>query len=217
MTVSNDVSVTPQPRMSIRRFLQWPARAILRLLGWQIVGQPPRIPKYVMLGVPHTSNADGFLMLLVATAVQLRLNFLIKDSWFRGPLGPLARRLGGVPIDRSTSRNTVGQIVAAFASREELAFVITPEGTRGYTDHWRSGFYHIARRANIPVVLGFIDYGSKQIGFGPAIELTSDTAADMDRIRAFYADKTARYPEKFGPIRLRREHSAEGENAPPGR
>lgn len=203
--------------MSIRRFLQHPARLILRLLGWRIVGQPPDIPKYVMLGVPHTSNADGFLMLLVATAVRLRLNFLIKDSWFKGPIGPLARRLGGVPIDRSTSRNTVGQIVEAFESRDELAFVITPEGTRRYTDHWRSGFYHIAKRANVPVVLGFIDYGKKQIGFGPAIELTDDTAADMDRIRAFYADKTARYPEKSGPIRLRREKSPIREEPPQGR
>lgn len=205
MTDSSRVTVTRQPGMGIRRFLKWPARLILRLLGWRIVGQTPDVPKYVVVGAPHTANSDGYLMLLFTTAIQLRVNFLMKESWFRGPLGPIARRLGGVAIDRSTSHNTVDQIVSAFAARDTMVLAITPEGTRRHTNHWRSGFYHIALGAGVPIALGFADYGRKEIGFGPVIYPSDDMSADMDQIRAFYAGKTARYPEQFGPVRLRHE------------
>ncbi|GAB4572265.1 MAG: lysophospholipid acyltransferase family protein [Anaerolineae bacterium] len=187
--------------------MQAPTRLILRLLGWRIIGTPPDIPKYVLVGAPHTSNTDGFLMILVTTALRMRLNFLMKDSWFRGPLGAISRRLGGIPIDRSTSHNTVEQIVEAFKTHDTLALAITPEGTRRRTDHWRSGFYHIARQAGVPIVLAFADYTRKEVGFGPVITPTGDIKTDMDRIRAFYADKTGRFPENFGPVRLRNEEN----------
>lgn len=209
MTASPPATVTAQPGMSIRRFFQWPAKLILRLLGWRIVGQPPALQKFVLIGAPHTSNSDGFLMLLVTTALQIRLNFLMKDSWFQGPLGPLARKMGGVAIDRSASHNTVEQIAQAFAERDEIVILIAPEGTRRRTEHWRSGFYHIARQAGVPVVLGFIDYGTRTLGFGPTLELSGDVAADMDHIRAFYTGKTGRIPQNFGPIRLRGEQGAD--------
>lgn len=205
MTATTKLNVTRQPSRGFLRFLQWPARLLLQFLGWRIVGQAPDLPKYIVVGAPHTANSDGYLMLLLTIAHQIRVNFLMKDSWFRGPLGPIAHRLGGVAIDRSTSRNTVEQIVTAFNTRDTLALTIAPEGTRRHTNHWRSGFYHIARQAGVPIVLGFVDYGRKEIGFGPVITLSGDVAADMDQIRAFYADKTARFPENFGPVRLRRE------------
>lgn len=197
--------ITDCPRMGIRRFLRGPARAILRLTGWRIAGAPPPIPRYVVIAAPHTSNWDGILMLLATTALQYPLNFLMKDSLFRGPLGPVARRLGGIAVDRRRSANTVEQIVAAFRQREAMALAIAPEGTRRPAECWRSGFYHIALQAGVPIVLGYIDYARREIGFGPVLWPTGDVRADMDRVRAFYADKIARHPERVGPIRLREE------------
>jgi 1-acyl-sn-glycerol-3-phosphate acyltransferase len=209
MTAPSPTTVTRQPAPGPRRLLGIPARLILRLMGWRIVNRPPALARYVVIGAPHTANLDGFLMILVAMTLQLRLNFLMKDSWFKGVLGPISRGLGGIAIDRSQRHDTVEQIVAAFNARDSLALAIAPEGTRRRTDHWHSGFYHIALQAGVPLVLAYADYPRKEIGFSPALHLSGDIRADMDIIRAFYAGKTGQHPEKASPIRLR------AEDAPP--
>jgi 1-acyl-sn-glycerol-3-phosphate acyltransferase len=183
------------------------ASLALRMAGWEFEGQPPSIKKYVCLAVPHTSNWDGLLLVGVSQAIGLPMSFMIKREWVDGPLGPVMRRLGAVPIDRRGSHNIVDQMIEALHEHDELVLVIPPEGTRKRADHWRSGFYHIALGAGVPVVPGYLDFRRKRAGLGAPITLTGNVRADMDRIRAFYAEKgpTAYDPESYGPIALREE------------
>lgn len=179
----------------------------LRLAGWQFETDTPREKKYVLLAVPHTSNWDGLLLVLLGTRLGLPMEWMIKDEWTRGHLGPVLRRLGAVGIDRRGAHHVVQQMIDHFAARDELVLVIPPEGTRHRAERWKSGFYHIARGADVPVVPGYLDYGRKRAGMGAPIHLTGDVRADMDRIRAFYAERapTGLRPADVGPIRLREE------------
>ena len=128
----------------------------------------------------------------------------------KGFSGPVLRRLGAVAINRSRSTNVVDQMVEQFRTRDRFVLGIPPEGTRSRAEHWRSGFYHIALGAQVPVVPGYLDFGRKRAGLGAPIHLTGDVHADMDRVRAFYAEKkpVAFDPSSFGPIRLREEVAA---------
>jgi len=157
--------------------------------------------------VPHTSNWDGLLLIFLAQSVGLEMRWLIKNTWMKGPVGAVLDGVGAVGVDRSRSTGLVDQMVAEFARRESFVLAIPPEGTRKRSDYWKSGFYHIARGANVPVVLGYLDYARKRGGLGELMTLTGDVHADMDRIRAFYTKlaPTPYDPSKFGPIRLREE------------
>ena len=180
-------------------------RAFLRLTGWKLGGPPPEIPKYVIIAAPHTSNWDFLYMMAMARAFGIRISWMGKDAIFRAPFGWLMRRLGGIPIRRETSHNVVEQMVEAFASAERLALAIPAEGTRGRAEYWKSGFYHIAHGANVPVAPSYLDFGRKLGGFGPAINLTGDVTADMDVIREVYEGVAGKRPSRQGPIRLREE------------
>ncbi len=177
------------------------------MAGWEFEGTLPAERKFVLLGVPHTSNWDGLALLTVATSINLKMAWMIKAEWLRGPHGAALRKLGAVGIDRSRHTNLVQQMIEEFDRRDEFVLTIPPEGTRSRVEHWKSGFYNIALGAKVPVVPGYLDYGRKRSGLGPPIYLTGDVHADMDRLRAFYddVDATGRYPEKFGPIALRSE------------
>ncbi|MEZ4222591.1 MAG: 1-acyl-sn-glycerol-3-phosphate acyltransferase [Polyangiaceae bacterium] len=184
------------------------ARAGLAALGgWRYTSALPAPRRAVCLALPHTDNMDGLLLVLLAESVGLKLSWMVKDDWGKPPVGILIRKVGGVPIDRSKANGMVGQMIEEFARRDDFYLAIPPEGTRGRTEYWKSGFYRIALGAKVPVVPGYLDYGNKEGGFGPAIELTGDVKADMDAIRAYYAESQPRpkHPEKFGPIRLREE------------
>lgn len=183
------------------------AKLALRTAGWEIETPVPKIPKYVCVAAPHTSNWDGVLLLAISQALQLPLAFMIKDDWVKGPQGPLMRKLGAIAIDRSRHTNVVEHMIEEFARREKMVLVIPPEGTRSRAEHWKSGFYHIARGAGVPVVPGYLDFARKRAGLGEPITLTGDVHADMDKIRAFFAEKSpvAFDPGSFGPIRLREE------------
>lgn len=189
------------------------ARATLAALGgWRFIGEPPTCRRAVCLAVPHTDNMDGVLLVLLARSVDMQISWMVKDAWGKGITGPLIRGVGGVPIDRSKANGMVGQMIDAFANTDELYLVIPPEGTRSLTEYWKSGFYHIAVGANVPVVPGLIDYRAKTGSFGEPIAMTGDPKTDMDRIRKFYADasggdvgQASKDPSKFGPIRLREE------------
>ena len=184
-----------------------PVALPLRLAGWEFETPLPAEPKYVLLAVPHTSNWDGVLLLALAQRVGLKMSWMIKAEWVRGPLGAVLRRLGAVAIDRARAGDVVPQMIEEMQRRDELVLVIPPEGTRGRADYWKSGFYRIALGAGVPVVPGYLDYRRKRAGVGPAIHLTGDVAADMAKLRAYYASSPAAalYPDKFGPIRLRDE------------
>ena len=185
--------------------IRWLGLAILRLTGWRREGEPPEVDRCVLIASPHTSNWDGFFLLVFAAAYGIRVDWMGKDSLFRAPFGGLLRRLGGIPIDRSRSGNTVEAAVGRFREGGRLVLAVPPEGTRRVVDYWKSGFYHIAREADVPIVLGFLDYAERRGGFGPVIRPTDDVRADMDRIRAFYADKTGCHPELHSRVRLRME------------
>jgi 1-acyl-sn-glycerol-3-phosphate acyltransferase len=197
----------PLPR--VPRVLKWLGDAVLALSGWKRVGSPEPLPKLIVLGVPHTSNWDFVLMLAVACSLGHRLSWAGKHTLFGFPLGPLMRALGGIPIDRRRSHGAVDQLVDVIRSTESIAVAIAPEGTRRRTEYWRSGFYHVARLADVPVVPGMLNYRTREAAFGPTLRLSGDIGRDMDQLRAFYAGCTGRFPEQFGPVRLRDETPTE--------
>jgi len=176
--------------------LHWTAIALLKVLGWRKKGQIPDIPKFVVISAPHTSNWDLAVGLALAFAFRVKVCWMGKDSLFRGPFSEIFKWLGGIPVDRSKSTGMVSQAIQAFQESERMIMIIAPEGTRSRTLHWRSGFYHIARGAGVPIALGFLDYRRKTGGIGPLITPTGDIDADMQAIRAFYAGVTPRHPER---------------------
>ncbi len=179
----------------------------LRLAGWRFEGPIPSEKKYVALAVPHTSNWDGFLLLMLAQSIGLPMRWMVKESAVKGLLGAPLLALGAVPIDRSRATNVVEQMVEQFRTLDALALFIPPEGTRAHAEHWKSGFYHIACGARVPVVPAYLDFGRKRAGLGEPIAMTGDVRADMDKIREFYRAKDPKPldPSKYGPIRLREE------------
>ncbi len=181
------------------------ARFLLGLFGWSPEGGVPNLPKCVVVAAPHTSNWDGLILVLMAFALRVRLLWIGKHTLFRPPFGWLMRVFGGVPINRSTTKNAVEQVAQTFNERERMVLVIAPEGTRKKVPHWRTGFYYIAQAANVPLVLGYVDYERKRAGLGPIIQPTGNIEADMEQIRAFYAPIKGRHPERTGPIVLKPE------------
>jgi len=165
-----------------KRLCRW---AILRS-GWRIVGELPNLPKLILIGAPHSSYWDGVWGLLMKSAIGLDLSVMIKREVLNGPFGPVVRRLGMIPIDRSAATNVVDQMVARFASHETMWLGITPEGTRKPVKQWKSGFLRIARASGVPIQPIFIDYPTKTFTIGPLVQATDDLDADMARIRALF-------------------------------
>jgi 1-acyl-sn-glycerol-3-phosphate acyltransferase len=186
-----------------RRASQRLARWLLSLRGWQVDAQLPPADSYVIIAAPHTSNWDFPIGILAKWALGLRFNWLGKHSLFSPPHGWLFRALGGIPVYRHQRQNLSEQLAAYFQAHPGTILALTPEGTRSRTSHWKSGFYHIARQAGVPVALGHLDYGRKRVGVGGWLELTGDREQDMQQIAAYYADITGKHPEQQGPVRLR--------------
>lgn len=181
------------------------ARVYWAFSRWKLVSTPAPTAPTVLIGAPHTSNWDFVLMLAIAWRLGVHVRWLGKASLFRGWRGPLMRRLGGIPVDRANPASVVGDVVARVHSGEVFGLVVTPEGTRGSGTHWKSGFYRIARETGMPVTLGYVDRTTMTTGLGETIHLTGDVSSDMDRIRAFYADKSGLRPELRTTPRLREE------------
>lgn len=190
----------PTKKFSFMYFL---AHFILKLSGWRIAGTFPDLPKFVVIGAPHTSNWDFILAMLLMFGAGERFNWIAKDSLFRGPWGGFFRSLGGIPVRRDRSTNFVAQITAAFERSERLVIVLAPEGTRRRVSHWRTGFYYMALGAKVPIVMAYVDCKHKEVGIGPMFYPTGDIHADFTQIRDFYATKVGFYPEKQGPIEIR--------------
>jgi 1-acyl-sn-glycerol-3-phosphate acyltransferase len=179
------------------------ARLVLRLTGWTAVGDVPRTG--VVVGAPHTSNWDFVMMLLVMWRGGVTPRVLIKKELFRGPMGWLLPRLGGIPIDRDQPGDVVRRLVREARSGEPFLLILAAEGTRTKGGYWKSGFWRIARSAGLPIALAFIDGPSRTAGFGPTMAATSDVVADMDKVRAFYRDKRGIHPQRRTEPRLREE------------
>jgi len=191
----------------------WLLRAVgrlyLRLFGWRVEGSFPDVAKAVVIAAPHTSNWDMPLMLAIAYVLGIRPAWLGKRELFRGPFGSMMRWLGGLPVDRAVRQNLVQQVVEGFAAADRLHLVVPPSGTRSGATGWKSGFYHIARGARVPIVCAFLDYRRKVGGIGPVLTPSGNVAADMVPIRAFYAGVTAKFPERTAPVRLLGEDEAQ--------
>lgn len=169
----------------------------LKLSGWTVQGDWPGLDKAVLVAAPHTSNWDGINMLATAGFYRVKLRWMGKKSLTQGPFGWLIKALGCVPIDRSASNDVVQQMSDAFASEQRLILAIPPEGTRSAVREWKSGFYHIAVGANVPIILSVLDYKTKTARLAAVITPTGDYAADLAVIRAHYRDAVGKHPEKF--------------------
>jgi len=178
------------------------ARFLLWLGGWTVVGGRPTVRKAVFIAAPHTSNWDGFWAICFKVYSRVKIRWFVKDSMFWFPLNLLLRINGAIPLDRKRAGSSVAQAINAFDEHDDFYFGLAPEGTRSKTANWKSGFYRIAEGANVPVVLGFLDYGGKRLGLGPMISLTGDREADMAVIRSFYESITGRHPDKASPVEL---------------
>lgn len=176
-----------------RRFFAW----LVRALGWKLVGEFPDIRKLVFVAAPHSSWWDGVWGLMFKVAIGLDASFMAKREVFFGPLGWLLRRMGGIPIERSEAHGVVEQMVERFESRDKLWLGIAAEGTRKPVKKWKSGFWHIAKAAGVPVMTVYFHYPEKTIGIGPVFELTDDATADVARIREFYRPWRGKYRGAF--------------------
>ena len=173
------------------------SKLILKLAGWNVKGERPKEKKFVFLAAPHTSNWDFPLGRLTNSYLEVDLKVLMKKSWFVFPFGVILRKLGAIPIDRSKSGTVIDYIVDIFNENEDFVFAITPEGTRSYVEYWKTGFYTIAQKANVPIVCGYLDYKKKETGVGPIIYPSGDVEKDFEKIMSFYRTINARFPEKF--------------------
>lgn len=189
-----------------RRLAIW----LLRLRGWRLVGRAPDVPKYVIVFAPHTCNWDWLLGMLAARGYGIRASWLGKRSIFRWPIAGFLRWLGGIPVGRDHHEGLVGQVVEAFASAESMVLGLTPEGTRTFTPHWKSGFYRMALAAGVPIVVATVDGPSHRIALGSAISPTGEVRHDMDRVRACCTGKRGIHPERAGAVRLAEEDTLEG-------
>lgn len=160
-----------------------------------------------MVAAPHTSNWDFILMIAIAWATGVDLVWLGKLEMFTGPIGWIFRMTGGVPVDRENPGGLVDSMVALAGSGRHVAILVPPEGTRVKKTHWKSGFRRIATGADVPVLLSFLDQPTRTGGYGPTMRMTDDIGADMDLIRAFYADKHGMRPGRFTPPLLREEEA----------
>ncbi len=196
MTVRRTIFDTPLLTPLLRPM----ARLFLRVIGWRVDPHVPGVSQYVMVAAPHTSNFDGVLIVSMALVLGVKLFFLAKNTLFRGPFGPLLRYCGGIPVERSRSTDMVGRLAHLFSEHDPLIIVIPPEGTRSRSRRWKTGFYHLADQARVPIALGYVDYGRKVGGIGPLFEPTGDIEKDFEQIQAFYADKQPRYQHHFGDV-----------------
>ncbi len=187
MTVFSTPLVTP--------ILRGLAAIILKIMGWKAVGIPVENARFVLIGAPHTSNWDFPVMIMVVLMLRLKVYWMGKASLFPFPFGGVMRWLGGIPIDRSRSNNMVDHTVKQYQENTEMVVLVPPEGTRSKVKQWKTGFYHIALNANVPVLLGYLNANTKEAGLADFFYPTGDIDADMAAIRMFYSDKRGINPE----------------------
>jgi 1-acyl-sn-glycerol-3-phosphate acyltransferase len=181
------------------------AQIVLKIIGWKVNPVLPDCRKYLLIAVPHTSNWDLPLMLIVSIVLGVKLHWVSKDTIFKGIFGTYLKWLGGIPVNRRLRTNFSEQVIDVFNKAEELIIVIAPEGTRSRTEYWKTGFYHIAIGAKIPIAFGYLDYGKKVGGIGTLLYPTGDIEKDFEVIKDFYKNMTGKKQKNFGPITVNPE------------
>jgi 1-acyl-sn-glycerol-3-phosphate acyltransferase len=178
-------------------FTTWVATTGMRLIGWRFEGPFPDVPKCVLIVAPHTSNWDFPIGVMAMYALGIRGTFLGKHTLFRFPLGAVMRFLGGVPVDRAAAADVVGETVKHVQAHPGAVIVLSPEGTRRLTTRWKSGFYRIAERAQLPIFpIGF-DYARKTIVFHPLFTVTGALDRDIAALQALYRPSMAKFPAQY--------------------
>ena len=163
--------------------------------GWKITGELPQQSKFILAVAPHTSNWDFFVGIAVMFSLNLKVSFLAKGSLFRWPIKSLLTAIGGIGVDRSHSHGVVGQIVDKFNGNEQFILGLAPEGTRSKTIEWRTGFLHIAKQANVPVVPVSFDFIKKEVRFHAPVEITGDINQALISFKQLFADVCAKNPQ----------------------
>ena len=176
------------------------SKALLRLAGWKLGPVVEDVPKCVICVAPHTSNWDFIVGKLFYTSIGRNAGFLIKKEWFFFPLNLLFDWLGGVPVDRHKRTSVTDQMVEQFNQRKEFQLAVTPEGTRKRVEDWKKGFYYIAQKANVPILMAYFDYKKKEAGFKGVFYPTGNADKDIREIREHYRGVTACHPENFVQI-----------------
>ncbi|MBW8012807.1 MAG: acyltransferase [Chloroflexi bacterium] len=185
------------------KIFTWISNIWLRLMGWKVEGNVPHIPKMVLIFAHHTSTWDFFIILPSAFSIGLKPNYLGKKQLFSGLLGWYFSAMGGIPVDRQSKTNTVDQIVTEIKKRDQVLIGIAPEGTRKHINHWKTGFYHIAYQAGVPITFGYLDYARKYAGFYQGFIPSGDMEADFQLIQNFFGKVTAKFPERMGEIAIK--------------
>jgi 1-acyl-sn-glycerol-3-phosphate acyltransferase len=175
---------------------------LLKVRGWDFAGVVPDVPKFIVVGAPHTSNWDFIAYLAAISHWDIRPRYLGKHTLFEGPFGWLFRRWGGSPVDRRQPGGLIKQVSAEFDKAEQIVLVIAPEGTRKAAPAWKSGFLAIAEAVGAPIVPASVDYVGKVITLGPPIQHQGNVGVTMDRLRSFFAPARGRNPEGMGPVRV---------------
>ncbi len=183
----------------LARIVHWGLIRWFARQGWSVEGTAPSPRKFVLIAAPHTSNWDFVYFIGGTRALNIEPSFMGKKSLFRWPFERMMRDMGGIPVDRSSSHNFVDQMIAEFKQRDEFMLTIAPEGTRGKVRQWKTGFYHIAMGANVPMVCGMMDYARKVVGLGPAVWPSGDYDKDMAKLASFYSTCTPKYPHQGNP------------------
>ncbi len=170
------------------RFSQWIAQSLMSAFGWRIEADIPNQSKIVLVGAPHTSNWDFILTMTTLFSLGIKISWMGKKSLFNWPFKGAMEWLGGVPIDRASKGvGVVDQTIEAFNNRDKFVIAIMPEATRSLVRKWKTGFYHIAQGADVPILLVRFDYGRKVMGLGPTIEPSGDVTADMAEIQSHFS------------------------------
>tara|TARA_B100000959_G_C14848111_1_gene568938 strand:+ start:447 stop:1022 length:576 start_codon:yes stop_codon:yes gene_type:complete len=175
--------------------LRFVALGVLKIVGWKAIGTELKNPRFVLIGAPHTSNWDFVLMLLVILKLRLQVYWMGKHTLFSFPFGGFMKWLGGISVNRNQPYNVVRDIVRQYKNNESLIVIISPKGTRKKVEKWKTGFYHIATNANVPILLGYVDASRKEAGIADLFHSSGELEKDMAEIQNFYADKKGINPE----------------------
>lgn len=170
---------------------------IIKIWGWKVKNEFPEFDKCVIIGAPHTSNYDLVLSMIFFLSRGIKISFFIKKEVVKFPVAKLIKLLGGIPVDRKRKNNLIDEMADLYKNSKKLYLMIAPEGTRGKVRHWKRGFYYIAKVSNVPILLAYLDYKYKTMGFGPVFYPSDDIETDMIKIKQFYKSINPKFPEKF--------------------
>jgi 1-acyl-sn-glycerol-3-phosphate acyltransferase len=203
---ANHDSLDPRgaaPTPGTPSLVQRGARALLRAFGWRVDVAWPTVPRCVIIVYPHTSNWDFVVGYLAKLAAGIPVHFVGKHTLFRWPFGGLLRRMGGIPVNRADAAGFIPRLAGEMAARPWMWIALAPEGTRAYTDHLKTGFHRLARAADVPVGLAFLDWRHRTVGLTRYVTMTGDEETDLATLRAAYGDKLGKRPEHASAIRFR--------------